>query len=225
MEHLLYSLALALVLPAAPARAQTTQMPPGIERVEIINNASVLVARLTFAPGAREPVHTHPFSAVVIQLTEGEVEMTIDTEKSRAVRTPGFAWFIPKDSPHAAVNAGGTPFTVVTVALKSPSGAGAAVTTSSPTPPGIQRTPLLDNTETRVVRVQFGANSREEAHSHPFDLLVIQLTPGRLETLLGSDKTEADLPAGHVQLLPKNVPHAVANVGMSPFEAMSVAIK
>lgn len=221
-----YSVAFVSLLRVGPSLAQTgAALPAGIDRSEILNNPLVLVARLTFAPGAAEPVHTHPFSAVVIQLTAGEVEMSIGQDQSRAERSAGFAWFIAKDSPHAAANRGPAPFSFVTVALKSPSGVEEASPAASPAPAGIERFPLFENRETRVVRVVFNREAREPVHQHPFDLLVIQLTPGRVETTLGTEKTVADLPAGHVQWLPKNVPHAVANAGSSRFEAMSVAIR
>lgn len=101
------------------AAAQAPPMPPGISRTPIVDNASVMVARLTLAPAAREQVHTHPFDAVVVQISTGRVEMTIGDRTSTEVYQPGFVWFITRDTPHAAANVGEAPFDVVTVAIKA----------------------------------------------------------------------------------------------------------
>ena len=53
------------------ADQQAGAPPPGITRTELVNNATALIARLRMAPGAREDVHTHPFSAVVVQIGAG----------------------------------------------------------------------------------------------------------------------------------------------------------
>jgi quercetin dioxygenase-like cupin family protein len=210
----------ALCLFSAAAAAQK---PAGISRVQLLDNPTVMSARLTYAPGAAEPTHTHPFSAVVVQLTPGDADMTIGGEHTRAHRDAGFVWYIPRETPHALVNAGQAAFDQITLALKPDrTAAGSAPATTAP--PGITRTTLLDNADARVVRVEFGADGREPVHEHPYDLATVQLTPGRLEILLGTSKTTVDSPAGEVRFLPRNVPHAYVNAGR-PFTLLSVAIK
>lgn len=97
-----------------------TQAPPapGISRQEVVNNPRVVVSHLELAPGAREQVHTHPFDAVVIQLTTGTVEMTVAGKTSTGTVKPGQVWFVEHDTPHAAANVGSASYEVVTVALK-----------------------------------------------------------------------------------------------------------
>lgn len=213
----------SISLPAV-ALAQAPAMPPGIERTPLVDNPAVMIARLAMKPGARETVHTHPFSAVVIQLTPGDVEMAIGGEKTAGRREPAFSWFILHDTPHAAANIGRTPFDVVTVALKQAPGA-AAPAAAAPAPAGITRTTLIDNEATRVVRVKFEPGAREVVHTHPYDLVVVQLTAGKVEAMIGSDRSTADRPAGYVWYMPKEVPHLVGHAGGAAFEAMSVAVK
>ena len=57
--------------------------PPGIKRTELEDNRTALIARLRMAPGAREDVHTHPFSAVVVQIGAGDVEMRLGEPHQR----------------------------------------------------------------------------------------------------------------------------------------------
>ena len=209
---------------AASAPAQPRQPQPGIVRTQLVDNATVLVAQLRMEPGARETIHTHPFSAVVVQLTAGDVDMTLGSDHTRAPRAPGFVWFVPKEMPHAAVNAGSAAFEVVTVAIKAtrPSAPAAPATAA---PPGITRTTILDNDEARVVRVRFAPGSGEPVHAHPNDLLTIQLTGGRVEIVTGTERTVDERAPGFVRFLPRDVPHAYVSADAQPFELLSVSIK
>ena len=200
------------------------QMPAGISRTPLVDNATVLCARLTYAAGAAEPVHTHPFAAIVIQLTAGDVDMTIGGEHTRAHREPGFVWYIPRETPHALVNVGSTAIDQITVAIK-PDRPAAEPGPASAAPPGIIRETLVDNADARVVRVEFTPAGREPVHQHPYNLVTVQLTPGTIEMLVGSEKTVTRFDAGTVTFLPRNVPHAYASADRAPFTLMSVAVK
>jgi quercetin dioxygenase-like cupin family protein len=216
----------AVIIAAAAlllARPQTSP-PPGITRTVIVDNATALVARLGYAAGKGETSHTHPFSAVLIQLTPGDVEMTLGADRSRTRREAGTVWFIPANEPHMAVNTGTAPWEHIAITIK-PTRAAAAAAPASDAPPGITRTTLVDNADTRVVRVQFAPGSREPLHTHPNDLLTVQLTPGNVDIAIGSNKTSGERAAGFVQFLPRNVEHAYVNADTKPFDLLSVAIK
>jgi len=204
--------------------AQPPTMPPGITRTVLVDNTSVMMARLGMAPGAQEEIHTHPFSAVVVQIGDGHVDMRLGSAHTRGQRPHGFVDFIPRELPHAAGNAGTTAFDVVTIAIKPDRTPGGEAPASA-APEGITRTLGLDNAEARVTLVGFAIGAREPIHTHPFDLVVVQLTPGRVEVRLGDEVTVKEHAAGDVLFLPRNVPHAVSNVGGAPFEALSVGIK
>ena len=206
------------------AQPATPQPPPGITRTVLLDNDTVLVARLRYDAGKGETSHTHPFSAVVIQLTPGEVDMTLAADRSRAQREAGTVWFIPANAPHAAVNVGAAPFDQIAITIK-PTRAAAPAAPATASPAGITRTTLIDNADTRVVRVQFAPGGREPVHTHPNDLLTVQLTAGRVEILIASDKTASERAPGFVQFLPRGVAHSYASSDSKPFELVSVAIK
>jgi quercetin dioxygenase-like cupin family protein len=213
---------LFLIACTLAAGAQT--MPPGITRRQLLDNASVMVARLRMAPGAREELHTHPFSAVVVQLDPGEVEMRVGTRRETARRDTGHVEFIAAEMPHAAANAGAVAFDVVTIALKPDRKAGGTQPPSQ-APLGITRTPVLDNPQARATRVTFGPGSREPVHTHPYDLVLVQLTPGRMEVLLGEKKEVKAYEPGEIIFLPRDVPHAAASADERAFDILSVAVK
>jgi quercetin dioxygenase-like cupin family protein len=216
---------IVMSLAAIGASVEQAAVPPaGITRTEIENNATALIARLRMAPGAREDVHTHPFSAVVVQIGAGDVDMRLGDGRSTTRREHGFVEFIPREVPHAAANVGKEPFEVVTIAIKPDRRPGGDAPASS-APPGITRKPLVDNAEARVTHVTFAPQAREPVHAHPFDLVVVQLTAGRVEVRVGDDTSTRDYAAGEVIFLPRDIPHAVSNADRGSFEILSVGIK
>lgn len=198
--------------------------PPGITRTAVLENDSVMIARLRMAPGAKEDVHTHPFSAVVIQLDAGDVDMRLGDAHNTSRRPAGFVEFISRGVPHAAANVGKGPFDLVTIAIKPDRRRGGEAA-AQPVPAGITRTSALDNDDARVARVEFAPRAREPIHSHPFDLVVVALTPGRFEVRIGDEVDTRDVAAGEVIFLPRDRTHAVSNVGTSPATLYSVGIK
>lgn len=204
--------------PSAP------QVPIGITRTQVLDNSSVLVARLKLDPGARETPHTHPFSAVVIQITPGDVEMTLAGQRTSGHRDVGHVEFIPREVTHAAANVGPAPFEVVTIAIKPDRKPPPSVPVSQ-SPPGITRTPLIDNDEARATRVTFSPGAREPEHTHPYDLVLVALSGGRVDLLLGTTHEIDDRRPGFVWFLPRDMTHAAISAAASPIEFVSVGIK
>ena len=202
--------------------AQAT--PAGITRTPLLENDTVMMARLRMAPGAREEVHTHPFSAVVVQIGAGDVEMRVGNRRETERREPGHVSFLATEMPHAAANAGSSAFDIVTIALK-PERTRGGVQAPSGSPAGITRAPLLDNSEARATRVTFDPGASEAVHSHPFDMVVVQVTPGRMDVRVGETRETKDYAAGDVVWLPRDVPHAVSNAGARAFTVISVGVK
>ena len=211
----------------APAAPQKVAAPHGLtapQRHTLVDNATTTVTRLRFGRGAGESVHTHPFPLLIVQLTPGEVDLTVSDARGRGPREAGLVTFVPPDTPHAVVNAGARPFVMIAIALK-PTRPAAPAAPPTEAPPGITRTTLLDNSSVRVVRVQFAPGSRELVHTHRNDLLTVQLTRGRFEILMGSDRTKGARPAGFVQFLPRDVSHAYVSIDAKSFDLLSVSIR
>ena len=62
--------------PGAFQRAPGRERPAPL-RTTVLDNATVTVTRLRFAPGSGEAVHTHDFPLVIVQLTGGDgVDLT-----------------------------------------------------------------------------------------------------------------------------------------------------
>ena len=104
----------ALPAPAAPP----TDAPPGITRTTLIDNGDVRVVRVRFAPGGREPVHTHPNDLLTVQLTPGTFDIVGRTRHDRRCRTAGFVQFLPRDVPHAYISADSRQFELLSISIK-----------------------------------------------------------------------------------------------------------
>lgn len=56
-------------------------------------------------------------------------------------------------------------------------------------------------------------------------MVVVQLEAGRVEVLVGENRTTKDSAVGDVVFLPRDVPRSVANVDTRVVEIVSVAIR
>ena len=192
-------------------------------RTSVLDNATAAVTRLRFAPGMKEEVHTHPFPLALVQVTAGSITVK-DREMIRVGHGAGEVWFIPPNTAHAVSNSASRDVDVLAIALK-PDRPTAPAAPPTDAPPGITRATLVDNADVRIVRVRFDPNGREPLHTHPNDLLTVQLTAGVVEIVNGSDRSTREREPGFVQFLPRNVSHSYASADSKPFELLSVSVK
>ena len=60
---------------------------------------------------------------------------------------------------------------------------------------------------------------------HPYDLVVVPLTPGLMEVLIGPATTTKEIAVGEVIFLPRDVPHSLSSRHPDAIEVVSVGIK
>jgi quercetin dioxygenase-like cupin family protein len=93
------------------------------------------------------------------------------------------------------------------------------------TPRRTPRPTLVDNDRVSIVRLTFAAGQREQMHSNPNDVIVVQATAGEVEYAIGDDKTTSHGEPGQVWYVPKQPPHALSNVGAVPFDIIVITLK
>ena len=208
------------------ALAVVAVQPPdrGVTWVTVLDNDSVFVTRVRMPPGTSGNMSPSSGPHVIVQLTPGDIEQTQIDANHRGPREAGAVTWLPDGVGNRFVNIGKNTFDLLTIRIKStrPPAASAPATAA---PQGITRKTLFDNAEVRVVRVQFEPHSREPVHTHPNDLLTVQVTGGKVEMVAGAHPTTAVREAGFVQFFPRDVSHAYANADQKPFELLSVSIK
>jgi quercetin dioxygenase-like cupin family protein len=208
-------------LPAAQRTSEAIALAP--ERTSVFENGTVAVTRLRFLATAREEIHTHPFPVLIVQLTAGQLTVT-DREMLRLGSRAGEVWFMPANIPHAVSNRSPGNIEILKLAIK-PERLPAPAAPPTRASEGITRSTLVDNGDVRVVRVRFAPNAREPVHTHPNDVLTIQITSGKVEIVNGSERSTLDREPGFVQFVPRSVQHAHASADLKPFELLSVAFK
>jgi quercetin dioxygenase-like cupin family protein len=214
------ALAVAAVTPTGAAQTRSG----GITARTLLNNSTLGVARLTIPPTTSELVTATAPSTLVVQVNAGEVEVTQLDEDSRGPREPGAINFVPSGVGHMGRNIGSAPYDVLLVAIK-PTRTPAPAAAAAETPRGITRTTVLENDEVRVVRVRFEPGAREPDHSHPYDLLTVQIDRATVGILNGTDMSVDEREPGFIQFLPRGVVHAYGSVDTKPFEILSIAVK
>lgn len=90
---------------------------PGITRTTLKDDAKVTVTRVHFAPGASEPLHTHPYDIVLVPVIAGPVDWTVDGRRVTRLGA-GDVQFVARDVPHQLRNTGEGPFELIAIATK-----------------------------------------------------------------------------------------------------------
>jgi quercetin dioxygenase-like cupin family protein len=89
---------------------------------------------------------------------------------------------------------------------------------------GITRTTLRDDAKVTVTRVHLNPNAAEPPHAHPVDVVLVPVTPGVVELVIG-DRTITSIRPGEVQFVGRDVMHSLKNTGQQPFELIAIAVK
>jgi quercetin dioxygenase-like cupin family protein len=216
---------LLIVLNAAVLAAQAPTLPAGFTVTRVLDNATISAVRLKLAPGAKEQPHTHPSSMLVIMLTASEMEMQNGEKHTKGLRKVGEIEFINSGVSHHAANAGATPLEALVVTLKPDRVRGGTAPPATAAQPGVTRKPLIDNQDLAVTRLEYEAEVREPVHTHPYDLLIVPISPARLDMQLGHKKQVGRYVAGDAIFVPRGTAHAVANVGTASFRILGIRIK
>ena len=97
--------------------------------------------------------------------------------------------------------------------------------TQPPGAPAIAGQNLLANNRVSAIKLTFPPGAREAIHAHPFDIVVIQLTPGEVDFVLGDQKSTGHIEAGRVTYIPAQAQHLAGNAGTTPFDLVVVALR
>jgi quercetin dioxygenase-like cupin family protein len=214
----------ALVLGLVPLQAQAPALPPGITTTPVFDNATVGVIRLGLAAGAREQPHTHPYGMLVVFLNASDVEIHNGATVTKGPRKTGEVVYFAPNTTHYAINAGTMAAEGLVLSIK-PDRVRGGPGTPAQALPGVTRTPVLDNAEVTITKLDFEPDVRESVHTHPYDLIVVPATPARADIQVGSKKQVRSFAVGEAIFIPRMTPHALANAGTSSFRLLGIAIK
>jgi quercetin dioxygenase-like cupin family protein len=214
-------LALALVvLPLAAAAQDAVTVDPGHYKV-LVDNPSVRVLRISYAAGAKSPMHSHP-DAMLVSLGESKVRFTLPDGKTQdSAIGKDTAMYTPAGT-HAPVNIGTTPVDAILVEFKAKEPGTATLPTQRP---GMQATPLAECPRAVAYKTTAAPDFHEAPGTkHDYDQVVIALGPSPLSLTAGTTHV-VSWKRGDVQFIGRGVAHESKNTGGTPVDFVIVAIK
>ncbi len=222
----LLSLAIGSAQSAPKDPAPASQKPSGVAQSVVLDNDVVRVTRVTCEAGCSEPVHSHATNYLNVFLSNMELEFTREGHTYRTDPVAGEVRFLYKGDAQAMRNPTSKRFEWLSITLKKdPRGLRPGVIPANTPFTGMAVRRLLDNDAVRASHLTLDAGMRELPHSHPTDLLVVAITPGEVETVIGGKTERRSMRPGDVMWFPRQVEHRAANVGATSLESVGIHIK
>ena len=188
----------------------------------VIENASVRVLRISYAPGSKSIMHQHP-DAIVIPLTASKVRFTLPDGKTQdSDMASESAMYTPADT-HNPANVGTGPVDALLIEFKTAAAGKAGLPTSRP---GMTLTVLAEGPRAVAYRATASPTFAEPAGSkHEFDQVVIALGPAPLSLSIDGKPAKTTWARGDVQFIGRGVAHEARNTGGKPGDMVVIAIK
>jgi quercetin dioxygenase-like cupin family protein len=207
---------------AATASAQDpTKVDPAHYKV-VLDNPSVRVLHITYAPDAKSKMHKHP-DALVVMLGTAKMKFTMgDGKTEERDLTTGNALYTPAVE-HMPENVGTTPMDGILVEFKTPAAGTATLPTSRP---GLTTKVLAEGPRAMAYATTADTTFAEPAGSkHDYDQVVIATGPGQMSLTVDGKPAKTSWAKGDAVFIGRGVAHEAKNASGKPQDFVIVAIK
>jgi len=188
----------------------------------VMENASVRVLKIDYAPCAKSPMHQHPDS-IVIPLVSSKVVFTMpDGTKQDADLANESALYTPAGT-HSPANVGTERINALLVEFK---GATPGTATLPASRAGMAMKVLAEGPRGVAYRTTADPTFQEPAGTkHDFDQIVIALNAAQMSLAIDGKPAKTTWARGDTQFVGRGVPHEAKNTGGTPVDFIIVAIK
>jgi quercetin dioxygenase-like cupin family protein len=187
----------------------------------LIDNPSVRVMKVSYAPGAKSATHSHPDS-IVVALSTATARFTTDGKSQDADLAAGAAMYNAA-GPHSVENVGKGAIDAILVEFK---GAAPGKATLPASRPGLTSKMLAEGPRAVASVTTADPTFQEPAGSkHEFDQVVIALGPGQLSLSVDGKPAKTTWARGDAVFIGRGVAHEAKNTGGKPVDMVIVAIK
>jgi quercetin dioxygenase-like cupin family protein len=218
------ALKLAVVLSAVPLAAAAqdpVKVDAGHYKV-LIDNPVVRVLKVTYSPGAKSKMHSHPDS-VLVSLQDSKVRFTLPDGKTQDMEIGQEKASYGPATTHAPANIGTTPVDAILVEFKAKEPGTASVPTSRP---GVEMTVLAEGPRAIAFKTKAAADFHEDpGTTHDYDQVVISLGANDLSLAVEGKAPVTKWQRGTAQFIGRGVKHESKNTSGRPLEFAIVAIK
>ena len=188
----------------------------------VLDNASVRILKINYAPGGKSIMHAHP-DAIVIPLSASKVRFALPDGKSQDSDLASESAMYTPAGTHNPTNIGAGPVDALLVEFKGKMPGKAALPTSRP---GMTVKVLAEGPYGTAYRATAAATFAEPAGSkHDFDQVVIALGPAPMSLSIDGKPAKTTWARGDVQFIGRGVAHEAKNTGGKPGDMLIVAIK
>ena len=188
----------------------------------VLENASVRVLRISYAPGAKSILHQHP-DAIVIPLSASKVRFTMADGKSQDSDMASESAMYTPAGTHIPSNIGTGAVDALLIEFKAAAPGKAALPTSRP---GMTLKMLAEGPRAAAYRSTASPTFAEPAGSkHDFDQVVIALNAATLSLSIDGKPAKTTWARGDVEFIGRGVAHEAKNTAAKPGEMVIVAIK
>lgn len=218
------SLKIAVVLAALPLTA-AAQDPLKVDAGHyklLVDNASVRILKVSYAPGAKSAMHSHP-DAMLVPLGAAKVRFTLPDGKTQDMEVAKETAAYTPAATHNPANVGTTAVDAILVEFKAQAPGTATMPTARP---GMQTATLVESPRAVAIKTTAAPDFHEPAGSvHDYDQVVVALGEAGMSLALDGKAPVTKWQRGDVQFIPRGVKHESKNTSGKPVEFIIVAIK
>jgi quercetin dioxygenase-like cupin family protein len=188
----------------------------------VLENASVRVLRISYAPGAKSVMHQHP-EAIVIPLSDSKVRFHMADGKSEENSMASESAMYSPAGTHSPENIGSGPVNAILVEFKSPK---PGTATLPPTRADLTMKVLAEGGRAVAYRVTASPDFQEPAGTkHDYDQVVIALEPSQMSLSINGKPAKTSWARGDMQFIGRGTAHESKNTGGKPTDFVIVAVK
>ncbi|HUF47307.1 MAG TPA: hypothetical protein VMM93_05780 [Vicinamibacterales bacterium] len=188
----------------------------------IAENATVRVLKISYGPGEKSIMHSHP-DAIVIPLVASKVRFTMPDGTAQDVDMPNESATYSPAGVHTPANLGAVRIEAVLIEFKGAAPGTAALPTARP---GMAMKVLAEGPRGMAYRSTAEPTFQEPAGTtHDYDQVVIALGAVKMSLTLEGKAARTTWVRGDVELIGRGVRHASSNAGNTPVDFIIVAIK
>jgi quercetin dioxygenase-like cupin family protein len=218
------SLKIAVLLAALPvaASAQDAVKVDGRHYKVLADNAVVRVLKISYAPGEKSVMHSHP-DAVLVPLANAKAQFTFPDGKTQDIEVVSEGALYTPAFTHLPANTGTTPIDAILVEIKPKTGPAATIPAARP---GMAIKVLAEGPGAVASRVTLAPDFHEAAGStHEFDQVVVSLSAGDLTLAVEGQPTVTKWKRGDFHFIGRGVKHESKNTSGKPIDIVIVALK
>jgi len=211
-----------LVAATVVLRAQdAVKVDPGHYKM-LIDNPSVRVLQINYAPGAQSVMHHHPDS-IVIALDAAKVEFTLPDGKQQTQDLTKDGAMYSAAGTHNPKNIGTMPMRALLVEFNGAAPGKAVLPANRP---GMQLKSVAEGAYGTAYVSTAGPEFAEPAGTkHDFDQVVIALAPAAMSLSIDGKPAKSTWKRGDAEFIGRGVAHEAKNTGGKPVDMMIIAIR